>query len=136
MRAPRILGHFRIWAILAVAALLGAAGTLPAQSPPSDLQQQQTALLYVRCLSQAARAHDDKARSANAVAQEILPLCSASLVREEHAFSAGLSPDDRLVYQHAVAQAQPALALDAVIGERGGDIRDGSSVVVAGETSL
>jgi hypothetical protein len=134
MRAPRILGHFRIWAILAVAALLGAAGTLSVQ--PSDLQKQQSSLLYVHCLSQAARAHDSKARSANTVAQEILPLCSASLAREEQIFGAGLSPDDRAAYRQAVAHAQPALALDAVIGERGGDVRDGSSVAVAGATPL
>src|ERR1700733_14405912 len=135
MRASRILGHFRIWTILAVAALLGAAGALPTQSPSSDLQKQQASLLYVHCLSQAARAHDDKARSANAVAQEILPLCSASLAREEEAFGAGLSPEDRLAYDQTVAQAQPALALDAVMGERGGDLRGGSSVAVAAGTA-
>ena len=136
MYSPRILGHFRVLAVSAIAALLSTGGALAAQSLPSDLQQQQAALLYVHCLSEAALAHDDGTRSAIAVAREILPLCNASLAREEQTFSVGLSPDDRLAYQLAVARAHPALALDAVNGERGSDSQDGAPIAVAGQTKL
>ncbi len=130
MRAPQIIGQFRISAILAVAALLGASGALPTQSPPSALQKQEAALFYVRCLSEAARTHDDKTLGVNAVAQEILPLCRTGLTREEQAFGAGLSAKDWAAYKTDVAQAQPALALNAVTSERAGETSNGVSVAV------